>query len=372
MRCWRWIISAAAVMVLSACEGDEPTSQSVQESSSTVLHESTSSIQVESGSAAIEAGASWQSTANEDELVAFVGVGGRSVVVGSTDGRVIGSADFDVQVEVEAFPALDRIAVRATEGSTVWTLDTSTGQVVDKYDGLDNFGAIYSKDGVFLAEVVDGDIDGKGSVTIRETQTGTQRFYASAEPGWILAGDGVAFARASDLAAIPTSSTSSSDSQALMITSAATGELVAFTGPESNSFRGWIGPSCWLSQTTETLMVHCINGELIESIMDLDAEAMFGSDPAEIDPQHASVAGLGPLALSLPPLADGNRRLVVGSPTSGFVEVQSGSFPRWSPSGRFLAVTVPDALVVLAPDGSVMASYDEVVGRPVWSASGSS
>jgi len=341
-------------------------------SPTTPLESTTPSIQVESSRDDIEAGGSWRSTANVDELVAFVGIDGRSVVVGSPGGRVLGSADFDFQVEVEAFPAIDRIAVRDAEGSIVSILDTSTGQVVDEFDALGDLGVIYSKDGRFLAEVMDSDIDGEGSVTIRETQTGTQRFYASAEPGWVLAGDGAAFARASDLAAIPTSSTSSSDTQALMIASAATGELVAFTGPEPYSFMGWIGPSCWLSQSTETPVVHCIDGESIELVMELDAEAMSVSGPAEIDPQHASIAGLGPLALSLPPLADGNRRLVVGSPTSGFVEVHSGSFPRWSPSGRFLAVTGPDALVVLASDGSVIASYDEVVGRPVWTASGSS
>lgn len=372
MRCWRWIISAGAVVVLSACGGDEPAPQSVQESSVPLPQESTApSIQIESNRDDIEAGTSWQSTANEDELVAFVGIDRRSVVVGSTDGRVFGSADFDAQVEVEAFPAINRIAVRDTEGSIVWILDTSTGQVVDEFDGLGDLGAVYSKDGVFLGEVVDGYIDGEGSVTIRETQTGTQRFYASAEPGWVLAGDGVVFARSTDLAAIPTSSTSS-DTHALMIASAATGELVAFTGPEAHSFVGWIGPSCWLSRTTETLVVHCIDSGSIESILELDAEAMSGSGPAEIDPDHASIAGLGPLALSLPPLTDGNRRLVVGSLPTGLIEVQSGSFPRWSPSGRFLAVAVTDALLVLAPNGSVMASYDEVAGRPVWTASGAS
>ncbi|MGH1491137.1 MAG: hypothetical protein ACRBK7_17380 [Acidimicrobiales bacterium] len=241
--------------------------------------------------------------------------------------------------------------------------------MVEEVDGLGELGVIYSKDGVFLAEVVDGDIDGEGSVTIRETRSGTQRFYTSAEPGWVFAGDGVMFARASDLAAIPTSSTSSSDTQALMIASAATGELVAFTGPEPHSFMGWIGPSCWLSQTAETLVVRCIDGESIESIMELDAEALSGSGPGEVDPQHATIAGLGPLALSLPALADGNRRLVVGSPQTGLIEVQSGSFPRWSPSGRFLAVAVTGAILILAPDGSVTASYDEVAGRPVWTAS---
>ncbi len=368
VRCWCWVIPVAVVMALSACGGDDAAPRPVQGSSTSVAGSSPDpSVQVESGGD-VEVDRSWSSTAKEDELVAFVGNDGRRVVVGSTDGRVVGSVEFGVQVEVGAVPSIDRVAARAADGSMVWMLDTSTGQVVGEYEVPRELGVIYAEDGVFSAEVVDGDVDGEGSVTIRETQTGTQRFYASAEPGWVLAGDGIVGARGSDLAAVPTSSTSS-NVHALMVASAATGELVAFTGAEERTFLGWIGPSCWLSQASETVVVQCIDGETIESIMEVGAEAISAGGVVEIDPQHASIAGLGPLAFSLPLPAEDDRRVFVGSPATGFVESGSGSFPRWSPTGRFLAVVSSDVLLIRSPEGSESASYDDVRGQPVWTAS---
>ncbi len=314
-----------------------------------------------------DSGSSWLPTRSDDELVAFVGSDGRSVAVGSTDGRIIGVVDFDVEVEVEGSSEMNRIAVREVDGAMVWIVDTSTGQMVEKTSGLGRDGVISSGDGAFRADVVDGDIDGAGSVTFRELETGSQTFYTSIEPGWILANSGVAFARSSDLAAVPTSSTSS-DAHALMVVSAASGALVAFSGPEAHQFLGWVGSSCWLSAAAEVAFTHCVDGDSITSEMEVDS-TVVGGDLGSVDPEHASIQRPGPLALSLTSGNEVDRRLVLISPTTGLIEIGSGSFPRWSPSGRYLAVTTTTGLVVLDPDGATIATYNDAGGPPAWTTS---
>lgn len=368
-RCRRWVILVAAVVTLTACvdPGSEPAS--LPRSTTTVPSQSAASAVVpESSIDDTDSYSPWLSTRTDDELVAFVESDGRRVVVGSTDGRIVGAVEFDVPVEVEASAGVDRITVRDTDGSRFWLVDTSTGDVVDAFDVGDP-GVIASGDGRFRAEVVDGEVDGEGSVTFRASETGAQTFHISTEPGWVVADGGVAFARSSDLAAVPTSSTSS-DAQALMVASAESGDLVAFSGPETYRFLGWVGPSCWLSATAEVLLTHCVEGDSIGSVIELDP-AVLGGDPGSVDPEHASIRRTGPLALSLPSPNDGDRRLVVTSATAGSIELGSGSFPRWAPSGRFLAATTTGGLRVLDADGASVATYGGAAGRPVWTTSAS-
>ena len=366
LRCWRRVILVVVAMTSAACAGRGSGSGSPQEPTTIGPSESAGSVVTpESSRGDGDSGSSWLPTRSDDELVAFVRSDGRSVAVGSADGRIIGVANFAVPVEVEGASEANRIAVRGVGGARLWIVDTSTGQTVEEIDGVANDGVISSGDGRFRAEVVDGDIDGKGSVTFRESGTGSQTFYTSIEPGWILADSGVAFARSSDLAAVPTSSTSSNE-QALMVVSAASGALVAFSGPEAHRFLGWVGSSCWLSATAEAVVTHCVDGERTSSEMEVDSTVVGGGDLGVVDPEHASIQRPGPLALSLMSGREGDRRLVLLSPTTGAVEIGSGSFPRWSPSGRYLAVITTTGLLVLDPGGTTIATYDDATGPPAW------
>lgn len=371
LRCWRLVFLAAVVVALTACTSQGAESES-SERSTTMVPSTLAGRPVapESSAGGTGSDSSWMSTGADDELVAFVGIDGRTVVVGSADGRIVGLVPFDVPVEVEASADVDRIAVRDAGGTRFWIVDTSTGRVVDEFDGVRDPGVIFSGDGLFRAEVVDGDVDGKGSITLRASPTGAQTGYSSTEPGWVLAESGVAFARSSDLAALPTSSTSS-DSQALMVASAESGDLVAFSGPEPHRFLGWVGSSCWLSATVEVLLTHCVDGGSISSIMEIDP-ALFGGDLDSVDPDHASFQRPSPLALSLPSQSDDDRRLVLVSAAAGSIEIGSGSFPRWSPGGRFLAVTTAAGLLVLDADGALVATYEGAGGSPAWTTSASS
>lgn len=368
MRCWLWVILVAAGLSAAGCAGRGSEPESVEDATTTVPSTSDmASMAPETSPGDPGEGLSWLSTKAEEELVAFVGADRRRVLVGSTEGRVIGVVGFDVPVELGASPEVDRVAVRESGGSTVWILDTSIGQVVEEFDELGDDNVVSSSDGRFRAEVVDGDIDGDGAVTVRQSVTGTQTFYSSTEPGWVLAEGGVAFARSSDLIAIPTSSTSS-DAHALMVASAASGDLVAFSGAEPYRFLGWAGSSCWLSATADAVLTHCVDGDSIGSMMEANS-ALLGGDLESVDPDYASIQRPGPLVLSLPSSAGDDRRLVSISPTAGLIEIGSGSYPRWSPSGRFLAVTATTGLLVLDPDGAVIATYDGATGAPVWTTS---
>ena len=361
MRCWLRVILVAAALSAAGCAGRGSEPESVEDATTTAPSASDmASIAPETSPGDPGEGLSWLSTKVEEELVAFVGADRRRVVVGSTEGRIIGVVGFDVPVELGASPEVDRVAARESGGSTVWILDTSIGEVVEEFDELGDDNVVSSRDGRFRAEVVDGDIDGDGAVTVRQSVTGTQTFYSSTEPGWVLAEGGVAFARSSDLIAIPTSSTSS-DAHALMVASAASGDLVAFSGAEPYRFLGWAGSSCWLSATADAVLTHCVDGDSIGSMMEMNS-ALLGGDLESVDPDYASIQPPGPLALSLPSPAGDDRRLVSVSPTAGLIEMGSGSYPRWSPSGRFLAVTTTTGLLVLDPDGAVIATYDGATG----------
>ncbi len=361
-------VLGAVVAAVSACSDARPLDQA-RPGPATTLDTSTAITTTSSGVAADRATPWGPIPGGDVELLAFAGSSRESVVVATSSGQVVGEVHFDAQVDVAASPHAGEVVVADTGGPRVWIIDATTGTVVDELEREDGPDGFPSVDARFVAEVHHGNgtVDDEGSVTIRDAKTSAQLLYVSTEPGWIHDDAGVAFARSSDLVALPTTSTSRAE-HALLIMDAATGLPVATGGPGPDDFLGWAGGSCWLTVAGELLRADCVEDGSISSVATVDTEALWDIEPGRAEVEHISIDGDGRVAMSLPPsTADGTRSLVVvvGSPASA-TEIGSGSFPRWSPTGRSLAVATARGPRVLDPDGLVLATYDGAPEPPVW------
>ncbi len=310
--------------------------------------------------------APWSGTGAHDELLVFVGPDPQQITVAAADGEVLGSAIFATEVVVDPHPDVDRIVIRSTDNSTALVFDTSIGSVVGQVSTGGGPAAVYSGDGRFVAEIAGSEIEGQGTVTIRNTETAVQTFLAETEPGWIHDDGGAVFARSSSLVALPTFSPATNQ-HALFVVDAATSEFIGLTGPGPDDFLGWIGPSCWLSAVGDLARGDCVVDGSIERGIEFDRALIDGSAP--FAPAQVSAAGIDQMALSVDATSDSVGQLLVITAEASPLDVGIGSFPRWSTSGRFLAAAQADQLVVLDPEGTVVATLPGGSGPPVWTAS---